>query len=135
MAPTPSKKAAGKIDGRANTERLRALRLAAEATRKEAGIFGDRTVGEILHPPTGTVYVHVWRGARRPDPLVAPSPQSAAVPASDWAALAAWAATDQLDTFLRRTVSVNLSSPEAVKVKAARISELRASSQKVVNQD
>lgn len=117
------------------TEKLRALRLAHEAARKDAGIWGDRSVGEIAHSETGSVYVQTWKGGRRPNPLEARSPQSAGVPAADWPVLAAWIADKDPDGFRRRVVAKDLNAAEAKKVKAARIEALRAAGEKVINSD
>lgn len=130
-----SKKAKQAQTADQKTEKLRALRLAHEAARKEAGIFGDRSVGEITHAETRSVYVQVWKGGRRPDPLHARSPQSAGVPAADWPVIAAWAADKEPEDFRRRMIAKDLNAAEATKIKAARIGDLRAAGETVINRD
>jgi len=117
------------------TEKLRALRLAHEAARKEAGIHGDRSVGEIAHGATRSVYVQVWKGGRRPDPLHARSPQSAGVPPSDWPVLATWVAGKEPEEFRRRMIAKDLNAAEATRIKASRIEDLRAAGETVINSD
>jgi hypothetical protein len=64
-------------DGRA--AKLRELRLADEAARREAGVWGELSVYEIVHAPTGAVFVHYWKNTgpnlgkpTRPAGLAAP---------------------------------------------------------------
>src|SRR5438876_8525072 len=61
-------------------ERLRRQRLADEAARKSAGTWGDRMVGELQHAASGTVYVQVWKGSRRPDLLLGAATRAPQVP-------------------------------------------------------
>jgi len=74
-------------DLQTRTDKLRELRLADEAARKSAGTWGELTVGEVTHPASGSVYVQVWKGARRPDLGRAPSARAANVPPEDWPGL------------------------------------------------
>lgn len=130
-----SKKIKQAQTGHQKTEKLRALRLAHEAARKDAGTWGDRSVGEIAHVETGSVYVQMWKGGRRPDPVEARSPQSAGVPTADWPVVAAWVAEKDPEGFRRRIVAKDLNAAEAKKVKAARIEALRAAGETVINRD
>src|SRR3546814_5277407 len=64
-ASMATKKQQKQASGDGKAERLRALRLAHEATRREAGIWGEMTVGEILHQASRSVFMQVWKGQRR----------------------------------------------------------------------
>ena len=114
-------------------DRLRGLRLAHEAARKDAGTWGDQMVGEIAHDASGTVYVQIWKGRRRPDPLLGSSARAAGVPSLDLPALAAWLKSTGENGFSRRVVASDLSKAEAQRIKATRIAENSAAGLKVIN--
>ena len=54
-------------DDQKKLARLRDQRLAAQAVREAAGTWGEISVGEITHVPTGAVFVHCWKGRQEPD--------------------------------------------------------------------
>lgn len=116
-------------------DRLRELRLASEAARKEAGTWGDRMVGEIWHPSSQSVYVQIWRGRRWPDPLVMNTAQSARISAVDWIAIVDWKKSRETEDFSRQLLAWNLSAEEAQKVKVDRIRQHFEAGRKVVNPD
>lgn len=121
------------IDPRTRTDKLRELRLADEAARKEAGTWGLMIVGEVVHAASRSVYVQVWKGARRPDVALAPSARAAGVPPEDWTGLAAWIKSTRGLGLTRNVVAWSLSKAEALRVKAARIDEHRAAGLTVIN--
>ena len=114
------------------TEALRALRLAREAESRSAGTWGENSVGEILHESSRSVFVQVWKGARRPDPFENKTrrnlPQG-----SDWSAIIAWVDARDASAFVCRYVARNLSLAEARKIADARIAAHRAAGYTVVN--
>jgi len=118
-------------DGK-KTERLRQLRLADEAARRQAGTWGDVTVGEIAHADSESVYVQVWKGARRPNPLGSTAPPTG-VPADDWTAIVAWLNAENSTGFVQRVVASHLSAAEAQKVKDLRLAEHRAAGRILIN--
>jgi hypothetical protein len=120
--PTPEDK---------KTERLRALRLAQEASRREAGTWGEMTVGEILHDASHSAVVQVWKGQRRPDPFE--GKRSVGVPADEWLALLAWVNARKAVGFQKRIVAWDLSADEARRIAQARTAELQAQGYTVVN--
>ena len=63
----PSKKAVA--DENAKIANLRDLRLARDAAQRAAGTWGDMSVGEITHEPSGEVFVLSWKGREAPDLL------------------------------------------------------------------
>src|SRR5258708_39700728 len=99
-------------------ERLRRQRLAHEAMRKSAGTWGDRTVGEIRHVASGTVYVQVWKGSRQPDLLAGAASRAPQVPIADWPALTVWLKAKDESGFTRRVIACDLSTAEAQRIKA-----------------
>jgi hypothetical protein len=115
------------------TERLRELRLADEAARRAAGTWGDVAVGEIFHAESGTVYVQVWKGERRPNPLGAVSPNAAGVPAADWPLIVAWVEARGSSGFSQRIVASHLSTVEARRVKVSRLQENHDAGMTVIN--
>jgi hypothetical protein len=114
-------------------ERLRRQRLADEAARKSAGTWGDRMVGELQHAASGTVYVQVWKGSRRPDLLLGAATRAPQVPSTDMAALTAWLKAKDEAGFTRRMIACDLSAAEAQRVKDARIAANRAAGVVVIN--
>jgi len=112
-------------------ERLRALRLANEAARREAGTWGEMAVGEILHDGSRSAFVQVWKGQRRPDPLE--GSRCTGVPADEWMAMVAWVNARKSIGFQKRIVAWDLSADEAKRVAQARIAELQAQGYTVIN--
>jgi hypothetical protein len=113
------------------TERLRALRLAQEAARREAGIWGDMAVGEIVHDASHSAVVQVWKGQRRPDPFE--GRRTAGMPADEWLALLAWVNARKAIGFQQRIVAWDLSADEAKRVARTRVAELQAQGYTVLN--
>lgn len=111
-------------DGKA--DRLRALRLAHEAARREAGTWGDVTVGEILHQASRSVLMQVWRGQHRPDPFADDKPRRAGASAVEWSAIMAWVNERNSPDFRQRIIAWDLSAAEARRVLEARAAEHEA---------
>src|SRR3546814_20154811 len=109
MAKKQQKQASS--DGKA--ERLRALRLAHEATRREAGIWGEMTVGEILHQASRSVFMQVWKGQRRPDPFEESGARRAGASDIEWAAVLAWIGERKPQDFSTHTVPPDRNAPPA----------------------
>lgn len=114
-------------------ERLRALRLAHEATRREAGIWGEMTVGEILHQASRSVFMQVWKGQRRPDPFEESGARRAGASAIEWAAVLEWIGERNSPDFSQRIVAWDLNAAEARKILEARIAEHEAAGYAVTN--
>ena len=114
------------------TEALRALRLAKEAESRSAGTWGENSVGEILHEGSRSVFVQVWKGARRPDPFENRVRRD--LPrGNDWWAMIAWVNARDANDFVCRYVARNLTLAEARKVADARMGAHRAAGYTVVN--
>jgi hypothetical protein len=119
--------------GADKAERLRALRLAHEATRREAGVWGQMTVGEIRHEASNSVFMQVWKGQRRPDPFGEGGSRRAGASAAEWSALLEWIAERNSPEFSQRIVAWDLSAAEARRVLKARIEEHQAVGLHVTN--
>lgn len=127
-----SKKAKQQSD-EGKAERLRALRLEREATRREAGTWGEMTVGEILHQASRSVFMQVWKGQRRPDPFDEGGARRAGASAPAWSAMLAWIEERNSPDFSQRIVAWDLNAAEARKVVEARIAEHVAAGYSVTN--
>jgi hypothetical protein len=114
------------------TEALRALRLAREAESRTSGTWGENSVGEILHEGSRSVFVQIWKGARRPDPFESRSRLN--LPrGTDWSLMTAWVNARDASAFICRYVARNLTVVEAHKVAEARMAMHRAAGYTVVN--
>ena len=119
-------------DEKAKTVRLRELRLADDAARREAGTWGDMSVGEIAHEPTGEVFVLSWKGSKEPD-LARLHRRPAELSVAEHERLQAWLVHHRMPVFQRSLLGWNLSRAEAKRVKQARIAERKAGGARVVN--
>lgn len=117
----------------AKAERLKALRLARETERREAGTWGDMTVGEVLHPASRSVFIQVWKGQRRPDPFDEGGARRAGASPAEWTAMMSWINERNSPDFSQRILAWDLSVVEARKIVQARIVEHEAAGYTVVN--
>lgn len=115
-----------KLSDNAKADRLRSLRLAREASRREAGTWGEVTVGEILHEASRSVFMQMWKGQRRPDPFGEGKPLRAGASAAEWAAMMAWVGERNSPDFTQRIVGWDLSAAEARRVLESRVAEHEA---------
>lgn len=104
-------------------DRLRALRLERERALREAGTWGEVTVGEILHQASRSVFMQVWKGQRRPDPFEEGGARRAGASSAAWGAMLAWVEERNGPEFSQRVVAWDLSAAEARKVLEARVAE------------
>lgn len=124
---------AKRIETESKTEKLRALRLADEAARKEAGTWGEMHVGEVTHEATKSVFVQVWKGAHRPDLFRQGGVRQVGVPAAEWLAITGWVKARRADGFEQSVLARDVSAEEARKVADARISQRLNSGYTVIN--
>lgn len=129
--PTTSRKAAG--DENAKIAKLRDLRLARDSARREAGTWGDMSVGEIAHEPTGEVFVLSWKGHKSPDLETAHRSRVSDLSVAEQERLRDWLARHHMPDFKQSLIGWSLSRVEARRAKQARIEELRASGHDVIN--
>jgi hypothetical protein len=122
-----------------NSRSSELLKLRKRASRGAAGLPaappGDRTVSEITHEGTRSVYIQVWRGSRRPDLFIAKNPRAAGVSAEDWLAVRAWRKRAlSAAEFGRRDVASHVTAAAAQDILADRIRKLHRMGLAVINQ-
>jgi hypothetical protein len=127
----PSRKAVE--DEKAKTARLRGLRLAEDAARREAGTWGEMNVGEIAHEATGEVFVLSWKGSKEPDLARLHRTRLPELSIAEHERLQAWLVHHKVPVFQRSLIGWSLSRAEAKRLKQARIAEHKASGSRVVN--
>ena len=115
--------------------RLRDQRLAAQAVREAAGTWGEISVGEITHLPTGAVFVHCWKGRQEPDLKKIHETRGQDRRPDEHQRMMAWLSQHRSKGFEQTLLGWNLSLAEANRVKMARIAEHLASGRHVVNED
>jgi hypothetical protein len=121
------------IGDRSKIEKLRALRLSDEAARQAAGTWGEMSVGEITHRPTGEVFVYSWKGRELPDLEKLPGKRTTAKRADEHARLTEWLLKHKLEGFEITMLAWNLSEAEASRQQQARIAQDSAAGLSVVN--
>jgi hypothetical protein len=127
----PSRKAVE--DEKAKTARLRGLRLAEDAARREAGTWGEMNVGEIAHEATGEVFVLSWKGSKEPDLARLHRTRLPELSIAEHERLQAWLVHHRAPVFQRSLIGWSLSRAEAKRLKQARIAEHKASGSHVMN--
>jgi hypothetical protein len=111
--------------------KLRELRLAHEATQREAGAWGDLAVREVVHEPTGAVFVHYWKGSASPK-LQKPT-RAPGLTAPEHAAYCAWVGQHDPEEFRQSAIAWNLSKPEALRIKQERLAAHAAANLPIIN--
>jgi hypothetical protein len=120
-------------DEKAKIAKLRELRLSDEAGRRQAGTWGEMSVGEIVHEPTGEVFVLSWKGSKEPDLLTLHRRRSSELTAAEHDRLKAWITHHRVPAFQRSLIGWNLSRAEAQRIKQTRIDEHKAGGSHVIN--
>lgn len=129
----PSRKAL--VDEKAKIAKLRELRLGNDAARRAAGTWGDMSVGEIAHEPTGEVFVLSWKGREMPDLVRMRRSRLPELSLVEHERLQAWLDRNEMPDFRQSLVGWSLSRVEAKRAKEARIAERRTSGCHVINDD
>lgn len=129
----PSRKAVD--DEKAKVAKLRDLRLADDASRREAGTWGEMSVGEIAHEPTGEVFVLYWKGQKEPDLAKLQRTRFPELSIAEHERLQAWLDHHRMPVFQRSVVGWSLSRAEAKRLKRTRIAEHKASGFHVINEE
>lgn len=127
----PSRKALE--EEKAKIAKLRQLRLAKDAAGREAGTWGEMSVGEMVHEPTGEVFVLSWKGRREPDPAQLYKSRSPELSPAEQERLRAWLTHHRMPILQQSLVGWSLSRAEAKRVKQARIAEHKAGGSLVIN--
>jgi hypothetical protein len=129
----PSRKAVE--DEKTKIAKLRDQRLAADAARRDAGTWGEMSVGEIAHEPTGEVFVLSWKGQKEPDLARLHRTRLPELSIAEHERLQAWFAHHRMPVFQRSLIGWSLSRAEAKRIKQARIAEHKASGSHVINEE
>jgi hypothetical protein len=127
----PSRRAIA--DEKTKVAKLRELRLADDAARREAGTWGEMRVVEIAHEPTGEVFVLSWKGSKEPDLAKLCRTRPAELSVEEHERLQAWLDHHRVPIFQRSIIGWNLSRAEARRVKQERIASHKAGGSRVVN--
>jgi len=131
--PSPPRKAV--VDEDAKMNKLRQLRLADDAARRAAGTFGDMSVIEILHEPTGEVFVLSWKGSKAPELARLNRIRAPGLTFEEHERLQAWLVDLQLPFLKQSLIGWNMSAAEAKRAKQARIDERKAAGLRIVNDE
>lgn len=129
--PSPPRKAV--VDEDMKMNKLRQLRLADDAARRAAGTFGDMSVIEIMHEPTGEVFVLSWKGAKPPELARLNRIRAPGLTLEEHERLQAWLNDLQLPVLKQSLIGWNMSAVEAKRAKQARIDERKAGGLRIVN--
>lgn len=121
------------IEPNAKVDQLRALRLAHEQSRKDAGEWGEISVGEIVHETTRSVFVETWRGPQRPDPFRPGSARGRGATAREWTVLTAWINAQRSPEFTRLVVARDVTPAAARELVRTRIAARIAEGYAVMN--
>lgn len=110
---------------------LRQKRLAHEQAQKEAGIWGDMAVGQIVRDDK--VFMHHWKGNALSDLFVLAGKKPREMTPSDHDALVVWLKSAAYEGFTQKLVAWNINEGEALRVKSAQLDEHRANGLRVIN--
>lgn len=127
----PSRKA--EIDEKAKVAKLRELRLANDVARREAGTWGELSVREIAHGPTGEVFVFISRGRDELDLIKLSRMRAPDLSIAEHARLKEWLADRAPPDLVQTLIGWNLSRAEAARMKEVRIAEHKTDGRSVVN--
>src|SRR6266850_1350728 len=121
------------VSQRSKIDKLRALRLNDEAARQAAGTWGEMSVGEITHRPSGEVFVYSWKGREAPDLEKLPGKRTTVKRADEHTQLTEWLLKHKMVGFEITLLAWNLSEAEAARLQQARLAEHVAVGLPVVN--
>lgn len=127
----PSRRAVD--DEKVKIAKLREQRLANDATRRVAGTWGDMSVGEIAHEPTGEVFVLSWKGRKTPDLTRLLRSRLPELSIAEHERLRAWLVHQRVPIFHTALVGWDLSRAEARRIKQARITEHKTNGSHLIN--
>ncbi len=120
------------LDHRPSTgEALRNQRMAQEQAKKDAGIWGDMSVG--LVEKNDAAFVHVWKGVSENSVhrLAAKRPKETSK--AEHEALCLWLKAGGYDGFKHKISAWNVNAEEAAAVKKRVLAELAEAGVRVVN--
>jgi hypothetical protein len=112
-------------------DRLRQKRLAHEQAQKDAGVWGDVTVAQIMRE--NKVFIHHWKGNAITDLLALAGKRPREMTALEHDALVAWLKSGAYDGFTQKMVAWNINEAEALRVKSEQVQKHRSNGLEVVN--
>jgi hypothetical protein len=121
-----------KLDHRPNAgENLKNQRMAQEQAKKDAGIWGDLSVGLIEH--SGSAFVYIYKGVAENSVhrLAAKRPKE--ISKTEHEALCLWLKAGGYDGFKYRISTWNVNAEEAARMKQVVIAELTEAGTRIVN--
>jgi hypothetical protein len=112
-------------------DRLRQKRLAHEQAQKDAGVWGDMTVAQIMRE--NKVFMHYWKGTANTDLLALAGKRPREMTTLDHDALVAWLKSAAYAGFTQQLVAWNINEAEALRVKGEQVEKHRSNGLEVVN--
>ncbi len=120
------------LDHRPSTgEALRNQRMAQEQAKKDAGIWGDMSVGTV--EKNDAAFVHIWKGVSENSVhrLAAKRPKETSK--AEHEALCLWLKAGGYDGFKHKISAWNVNAEEAAAVKKRVLVELQETGVRVIN--
>lgn len=121
------------VGQRSKIDKLRALRLNDEAARQAAGTWGEMSLGEITHQPTGEIFVYVWKGRALPELAKLPGKRTTVKRADEHTLLTEWLLKHKMVGFEVALLAWSLSEAEAARLQQVRLAEQNAAGLTVIN--
>jgi hypothetical protein len=112
-------------------DRLRQKRLAHEQAQRDAGIWGDMTVAQIMRE--NKVFMHYWKGNAITNLSALAGKRPREMTALEHEALVAWLKSGAYDGFTQKLVAWNINEAEALRVKGEQVEMHRSNGLEVVN--
>lgn len=112
-------------------DRLRQKRLAHEQAQKDAGIWGDMTVAQIMRE--NQVFMHHWKGNAITELLALAGKRPREMTTLEHEALVAWLKSRAYDGFTQKLIAWNINEAEALRVKSEQIERYRSDGLEVIN--
>jgi hypothetical protein len=120
------------LDHRPSTgENLKNQRMLQEQAKKDAGIWGEMSVGIV--EKNDAAFVHVWKGVGETSVHRMAAKRPKETSKAEHEALCLWLKAGGYDGFKHRISAWNVNAEEAARVKQTVIAELAAVGTKVVN--
>jgi len=110
---------------------LRQKRLAHEQAQKDAGVWGDMAVGQIV--AENKVFMHHWKGNALTDLFVLAGKKPREMTPAEHEALVAWLKSRAYEGFTQSLVAWNINEGEALRVKNEHLQKHRSNGLEVIN--
>lgn len=114
-----------------STSSLKLKREAHELAQKEAGLWGEMSVGYIERQ--GAAFVHFWKTALPAEVFKITIKKPKDITKTEHEALCGWLKAGRYEGFKQTISAWNLSEAEAERIKESLIAELAAKGTKVIN--